>query len=315
MKFDYNLKKEIIDNIADDSSFLQGMIISSGRIEKTADSENICISHIIYHAALKVITIIKGLYKKEDTELTFEEPKGNKKARAYVVIVDAKTTKQIMQDFALIENQGALNIRKSAYGNYQLNELIGFLQGIYMGKGRVFLPKDDIDSTSSYQLEMVLDSKGQMQQLALLINSQGILIKEGERRDNPILYIKDSETISDFLALLKASNAVLMLQSLIIERDVRNNINRAVNCNVANINKTITAASEQIKAIMLIDQRIGLNSLDNKLKELAMLRLNNPEASLSDLAAMLSGEVTKSGINHRMRKIMEIADTEGRKGL
>jgi DNA-binding protein WhiA len=187
------------------------------------------------------------------------------------------------------------------------------MQGTFLSIGRVFLPKEDEDGKSSlYQLEMVFDVKSRADNIKKMAESLGIAIKDGERRDNFVLYIKDSETISDFLAHLKASNAVLLLQNLKIERDVRNNANRAVNCSVANIEKTVAAAAEQISAIKKIQEKQGLQMLDEKLRELAEIRLNNPEASLNDLKDMLKDKVTKSGINHRMRKLMQIADEGGK---
>ena len=248
---------------------------------------------------------MRRIYPRADIEMTFIAPRGPKKFREYEIEADVKSSDKIIKDLGLKVIDGALGIDNSGYKSLKGESLTAFLQGIYLSRGRVFLPKD---KSSLYQLEITFSDKKRMEEIAKLIESINIPIKKSERRkDNYILYIKDSELISDFLIHLKAMDAVLKLQSLIVERDVRNNTNRAVNCNVYNINKCITAASGQIEAIKEIDRKYGLNSLDKSLKELAELRLNNPEATLNELAAMLPEKVSKSCINHRMRKIMSLA--------
>lgn len=305
MDYDANLKREILSAIQDDNSYLKAMIINIGKIEVVNESKYLHISHTIYQIAWDISRALKKLYRKADVEMTFEEPHGNRKSRGYVIIVDPRTTAQIIKDYDLIEQDG---LRPKSYKDNLSDEakIIGFLQGIFLSRGRVFLPVDDTKATY-YQLEIVLQCQAMRKYVKGLFDSLNVAIKEGERRNYYILYIKDSEVISDYIALMGASEAVIELQSLIVVRDVRNNTNRAVNCNVANISKSINAASEQIEAIKMIDSKQGLNSLDDKLKELAYARLNNPEATLSDLAVMLSDNVSKSGINHRMRKLMQLA--------
>jgi len=312
MDYDYNLKNEILKNILSDTAYLLAVITSIGRIKTEENAENLVISHPMYQVALDVVRAIRAKYPRSEVEMTFIEPHGTVKARYYEIIVDNRATRDIIQDFNLIVEEETLKISKKRYGEFSGDDLVGFLQGVYLSRGRIFLPKEDEEGKSSlYQLEIVFDIKSQRDEVKKMAEKLMINIKEGERRDNYLLYIKDSETISDFLANLKASNAVLELQSIIVERDVRNNANRAVNCSVANIAKSVSAASEQIEAIKIIEEKRGLNSLDEKLKELALLRLNNPDASLNDLAEMIN--ITKSGINHRMRKLMQISKDEGEK--
>lgn len=306
MEFDANLKREILSNIKDDEAYLSGILTTIGRIESVNGLDNIYISHIMYEIAWDIVRAVRDRYKRSEIEMTFEEPHGNKRVRSYAIIIDNKTTKEMLKDYDLVVIDGVI-MHRNNLKSLQGEKLIGYLQGVYLAKGRVFLPKDDEEGKSSlYQLEMVFSSRKGMDYIKDLIIKSGINIKESERRDNLVLYIKDSEIISDFFAMFGASNAVMELQSLIIERDVRNNANRAVNCSVANIGKAIDAASDQIEAIELIVKNAGINSLEENLRELAQLRLNNPEATLTDLAGLL--DVTKSCINHRMRKIMQIAE-------
>lgn len=308
MDFDANLKREILENISDSRTYLAGIFSMLARIEEIDKRKKITVSHSMYEIALDVARVIKAQYQRSDIEIAFKEPYGLIKVRHYMVIVDCKTTRKIIEDYDFIVKDNLLAFRNDIFTNNYNNKdkVIAALQGIFLSRGRVFIPNGE--NSSIYQLEIICYNKQQAKNIRNIIQSLNINIKVFERRENYLLYIKDSEKISDFLALIKASNSVMELQSLIIERDIRNNANRAVNCNVANITKIVKAASEQIEAIKIIDRYKGINSLNDNLKELANLRLNNPESSLSELSNMLKPRITKSGINHRMRKIKEIAE-------
>ena len=124
-----------------------------------------------------------------------------------------------------------------------------------------------------------------------------------------MLYIKDSESIKDLLALLGATQCVLDLSDEMAKRDLRNTVNRQVNCINANINKTVEASMKQISAINLINSEIGLESLPDDLQEVAVLRLANPQESMEELLKLSTIKLTKSGLNHRFRRILKIAET------
>ena len=127
------------------------------------------------------------------------------------------------------------------------------------------------------------------------------------RKNAPIVYIKEYQLICDALALVGANKAVLCLQNEAAIRELRNNINRQNNCINANLNKTIGASVKQLNAIRIIQENVGLESLSEGLMELALLRLANPDASLEELRRLSTQELTKSGINHRFAKLLEIA--------
>lgn len=306
MDFDANLKREILSEIKSERYYLLGLINTLAKLDE--ETKSMTMTHVMYEIAMDIARVVKSLYRRADVEIAFVEPHGNIKTRSFEMIIDPKTTKEIISDYDLIEIDKMYRFRK-LNPIIDANDRIALLQGVFLARGRVFIPHNDKEKkTSLYQLEMTFRFTKLKEYIKDIINSLNISIKEWERRDKHILYINDSETISDFIALMGASSAVMELQSLIIERDIRNNANRAVNCSIANISKTVDAASKQIDAIKIIDKRQGLDTLPEKLKELAYLRLQNPEATLSDLATLLSGEVTKSGINHRMRKLIEIAE-------
>ena len=129
-----------------------------------------------------------------------------------------------------------------------------------------------------------------------------------KRKENYVVYIKEGEQIVDVLNIIGAHQALLKLEDIRVLKDIRNNINRLVNCETANLGKTINASVKQIENIEIIDKYMGLNKLSNNLREVAELRLENFDASLKEIGLMLDPPVGKSGINHRFRKIEELAD-------
>ena len=128
------------------------------------------------------------------------------------------------------------------------------------------------------------------------------------RKGNHVIYFKDSESIEDILAIIGAQTASLHVMGIKIEKDVKNTVNRRLNFEMSNINKTVNAAKLQVEAIELIESKIGISSLPENLQELAHLRLENPEASLSELENLLSEPISRSGINHRLSRIVKFSE-------
>lgn len=142
-----------------------------------------------------------------------------------------------------------------------------------------------------------------------MMNRFGLNARTLERRSGYITYLKESEKISDFLALIGASVSVMRFEDTRIVRDMRNSVNRLVNCENANLNKTIDAASRQIENIKYLDKQVGLDTLPERLREVAVVRVENPDASLKELGDMIpSGPISKSGVNHRLRKLNKMAE-------
>ena len=138
--------------------------------------------------------------------------------------------------------------------------------------------------------------------------------KQTKRRSGYIVYLKEAEKIGDFLHIIGAVNAMLAFEDLRIMRDMRNSVNRLVNCDTANMKKTASAAAKQVEEIKLIDKKIGLDKLPEKLAILAKFRLQNPELTLKEVADKVpDGPISKSGINHRFQKIKKIAQNLGEK--
>lgn len=176
-----------------------------------------------------------------------------------------------------------------------------YLRGAFLAAGSVSNPEN------SYHLEIYTDYQEQADDIAALIDTFSVSAKVTTRKNGFLVYIKDSEQIVEFLNVIGAHHALLNFENVRILKDIRNRINRLVNFETANVNKTVEAAVKQAEAIRIINEFAGLDSLEEPLRLLANLRLQNPEASLQELGEMLEPPLGKSGVNHRMRKLEKIS--------
>ena len=176
------------------------------------------------------------------------------------------------------------------------------VRGAYLGGGSLNNPN------SKYHLEILFKTEEDRTKIAEIIKSFYIEIKYFKRNEKYSLYIKDGEEISKFLALIGANNSVLRYEEIRVEKDSRNSINRIVNCETANLNKTINASVYQIQAIQKIKKFGKYNELPDTLKEIADVRIENPNLSLTELGKLLKNPIGKSGVNHRLKKIIQLAE-------
>ena len=183
-----------------------------------------------------------------------------------------------------------------------MEQMRWFIKGIYLGAGSINNPE------KKYHLEIGIAQKQHAEKVVK--NLQAFSIKSNiiEKNNQYSVYIKDGEEILKFLALLVSNKAVLTFEEIRVQREMNNKINRIVNCETANLNKTINASIEQIEAIRKLKEGGNFEKLDEPLKEIAELRLQNPNTSLIELGKMLKKPVGKSGVNYRLKKIMEIAN-------
>ena len=162
-------------------------------------------------------------------------------------------------------------------------------------------------------MEFVTNNEDYANSLRDLINSFGLNSKIVARKNSFVVYLKESEQISDLLSMIGAYQALLSLQSTKIVKEMRNNVNRIVNCETANLSKTVNAAVRQVENIKLIQNKIGISSLPENLQEIALLRVENEDMSLKELGEMLNPPISKSGVNHRLKKIEQIANEKKKK--
>ncbi len=179
-----------------------------------------------------------------------------------------------------------------------------FLRGAFLSGGSI------TDPTKSYHLEMVTTHYNVSREVFSILLELGFTPKDAVRGGNYVTYFKQSESIEDFFTLIGAPVAAMDIMSEKVEKDMRNAVNRRVNCDSANADKIVSAAAEQLDAIRRIERRAGLDELPERLRETALLRIANPEASLIDLAQLAIPPVSKSCISHRLRKLVEMSGKE-----
>ena len=210
--------------------------------------------------------------------------------KSFVITVKAKEI-----DFTCIQgNEISFKLEQKA----KEENLKAIIRGAFMGSGSMNNPERE------YHLEVDLNSQQNQEKLVEIIQSLGIKAKTLPKA----IYIKEGEEISKFLALIGAARAVMQFEEIRIQKEMRGKVNRLVNCKTANLNKTINASIEQIAAIQKLQKTGKFNKLEDNLKEIALLRLENPDMPLVELGQLLKEPVGKSGVNYRLKKIVEIAN-------
>ena len=252
--------------------------------------------------ARRIYVLLKKNYEVE-VELLVRKKMRLKKNNIYIVRLKERA-REILEDLAIIENSFSFvhNISSSLIEKKCCRR--SYLRGAFLAGGSVNNPE-----TSSYHLEIFSLYKEHNDALCELMNSFDLNSKTLERKKGFITYLKEAEKITEFLNIVGAHSALLRFEDVRIVRDMRNSVNRLVNCETANLNKTIGAALRQVENIRFIESSVGLDVLPDKLREIAELRVAHQDVTLKELGEMVSGSaISKSGINHRLRKIDEIAE-------
>jgi DNA-binding protein WhiA len=229
-----------------------------------------------------------------------------KKQNNYIIKINEKLTRQFLEETRMIEDND-LNIMNF---NYKVPEDFidsdlckrAYIKGSFMVSGSISNPE------KSYHAEFVSNKEAQSKTIQDILKTYGIIGKNIYRKNNYVTYIKESEQISDLLALMGANNAVLDFENIRAVKETRNQINRVINCETANLDKIVDTSMRQINNIKILKKYKVIDQLPESLRELAYLRLKHSNASLKELGQMLNPPLGKSGVNHRLRKIEEIAE-------
>ena len=305
MSFASETKKELTNlevkdccGLAELSALIQmngSLSFTNKKLAVDIQTENAAIARRIY-------TLIKRFYPVT-VELLVRKKMRLKKNNVYIVrLVDH--ARRILEDLGIIgegfefvtEICPKLIMKKCCKRSY--------LRGAFLAGGSVNNPE-----TSSYHLEIFSLYKEHSEALCELMNSFDLNAKTLERKKGYMTYLKEAEKITDFLIIIGANNAMLKFEDIRILRDMRNSVNRLVNCETANLNKTIGASVRQVENIKYIQGTVGLDVLPEKLREIAELRVAHKDVTLKELGEMVSsGPISKSGINHRLRKVDAIAE-------
>lgn len=298
MSFTGSVKEEVINL---NSSDLESRACLSAIIHNVGSITNDSIKVVTENSLLAkyIDTLLRDIY---DITPKITVRKGYNFNKNYLYIIEfINKLDLVIKDLSLDDNIP----KEYLYDDSEL--LRSYLRGIFLAIGSINDPKK-----SRYHLEFLVDSKKYAYFIMDKLNSFNLNSKVLKRETKYMIYVKESEKISDFLRLIGASKAVMYYEDIRIYRDHVNMTNRLNNCEQANVEKTINAANEQIKEIELLKEKDVYDLLDDKVKEVAVYRLKYPDVSLTELSEIISVEtgnkITKSGLHHRMRKIKEMAN-------
>ncbi len=253
--------------------------------------------------ARRLYALIRQLYKQEASLIVRRKMK-LKKNNQYVVRL-SHDVKPMLRDLSILDPLG-LSINTAVAENI-LNEpqrMRSYLRGAFLAGGSVNNPE-----TSRYHLEIYSLYADHNEGILQMMNHFDLNARTVARRSGDIVYLKEAEKIADFLNVIGATNAMLKFEDVRIMRDMRNSVNRLVNCETANMSKTVDAAQKQIDNITFLQTHGGLDQLPARLRDMAQVRVDHPDISLTELGKLVpGGPISKSGVNHRLRKINELAD-------
>ena len=306
MSYTTNIKNEIVNleyPKAETISELSAIININSIIEKDSFSiytENIGLSRRIYK-------LIKDLY---NVEATIKKEKINRLNKKYIIHLTVnQNVDKILKDLSIIDENSKRLFKPKDYICEIEEEKKAYLRGSFLISGSINDPK-----TSRYHLELIIQNKETASFINKLLNEMNFNSKILKRDKNYMVYLKESEKISDFIKLLNAYNSLFYYEDIRIYRDHKNMTNRLNNCEQANIDKIVFSSNEQLENIEILKKTYDFDLLDDKIKEICIYKEKYPESSMQELANIMSIEtnkkITKSGVNHRFRKIKEMIKKE-----
>ncbi|MDT8716088.1 DNA-binding protein WhiA [Clostridium sp. 19966] len=309
MSFSSKVKEEVCRNmemsLEEATAVIAGIMKVSGTLSLVGNNninfrittENATIARMIFKLLKSYFNIHSRLMVKRSNSL--------KKNNIYMVMItEDMHVKDFLKKVGILKDENVIafdyGIRESIVSTEETKKY--YIRGAFLGGGSISNPE------KTYHLEFVTHDFDYAKALSEMINSFGLASKVIQRKSSFIIYIKEGEQIVDLLNIIGAHSSLLEVENIRIMKEMRNNVNRLVNCETANLSKTVNAAVRQVESIKLIQSEIGLGRLPKNLREIAELRLNYPDESLKELGEMLDPPVGKSGVNHRLRRIEKIAD-------
>ena len=281
---------------------LAGYLITNCNIVKSNDK---FILKMTTGSASSIRRMYNAFRKMYDvTPITNIEKEKENKDNLYELIVENNEDLQKIFKNALVNIDVNLQIVIDDKGKIKEKEccMRSFLRGVFLGTGSI------IEPNSGNHLELLLSNEQNTNFVNSILTEVGISTKMMKRKKSLVIYIKDAEIIADFLRVLGSSKAILAFEQTKVEKEYRNNMNRKINCEVANMDKTAVAASEQLKDIMKLKKAKAFQKMPKNLQQIANLRIKYPEASLDKIGNMLEPALSRSGVSHRFKKIKELAN-------
>lgn len=269
------------------------MVLGGGGVGMNFSSENAAV-------ARKVLGLIKrGLELR--TEVVVSRARRLKKNNTYLVrVTPSPHVREVLVSLGILGGEG-INIGQDSPLLRRQCCRRAYLRGAFLGGGSVNRPEGD------YHLELVSANPDFARTLTKVMKGFSLPVGLSERKQDYVVYLKGGDAITDFLQIIGAHNALLDFENVRVVKEMRNQVNRLVNCETANLQKTVNAAVRQAGSIQLLLENGLLEKLPKALRETALLRLEHPEASLQEMVELSTGKVSRSGLNHRLRKLEEMA--------
>lgn len=297
--------KEEISEISNTKSEIIAELAGFIRNNATITTDSITLTTENKTTVERIKGFLKSVYEV-DTEITTRDNMNFSKKELYALVIDNKVN-LILQDIGYIDKD---NNRLETLPTYIIGaneEIRAYLRGVFLTCGSINDPK-----TSRYHMELFISTPEESILVQKLLNLFDLNAKILNRDKGYMIYIKEAEKISDFIKILGANKAVMYYEDVRIYRDQKNKTNRLNNCEQANIDRIVATATEQLEQIKIIEDTASVDLLDDKARETLEYRKKYPEASLKELAEIISFEtgknLSKSGLNHRLRKIKELAE-------
>lgn len=303
MSYSSDVKDEIsalpLKNLIEQMYELEGMLRLASEIIIEADGIKISFQTANANVARRFLNLLKN-YIKCDISIASKKVNRLNQNNIYYININSMSD-ALLEEFGLLTNSPNTDEIVSSS-----ETIAAYLRGAFLVKGSVNSP-----SSSNYHLEIYTTSSEESVFIQALMNHFDLNAKITKRRDNYIIYMKALESIKDFLRIIGSVQAVFMLEEAQIERELHSNVQRKLNIEVANDSKALKSAQEQLKYIRYIEYNYQLEKLDGRLLLIMKVRKQNPEASLNELIDILKNEhgeiITKSGLNHRLQRLKEIA--------
>ncbi|MGN0403823.1 MAG: DNA-binding protein WhiA [Bariatricus sp.] len=273
------------------------MIDRRGRYSLKIHTENLSVARKCFTLLIKTFNI------RTDIAIRTNRVKGS--VSYYIIVKEHDAALRILQAAKLIDQYGEIEEELSVVRNIVIQETCckrAFLRGAFLASGSISDPE------KSYHFEIVCATREKAEQIQKIMKCFELDGKIVLRKKSYVVYLKEGSQIADVLNVMEAHVALMDFENVRILKEMRNTVNRKVNCETANINKTVSAAVKQIDDIRYIQETKGLDKLPEGLKDMALTRLTYPEASLKELGSLVTPPVGKSGVNHRLRKLSEMAE-------
>ncbi len=310
MSFSSQVKEELFKHTGQSRhcqlAELAAIIISLGLVTEDEDrGRRLCLQTDNALALRKFFTLLKKAFNIV-TCILEDEPDVRYKGRTYrPVLTDNNQIESVLGALRLIDEDGSVRSFENGVNPMVTRNSCckrAFLRNLFLCNGSIS------DPNKGYHLEFVCDYEEQARQLREMIESFDIEARIVRRKKYFVLYVKEGAGIVDLLNIMEAPVSLMDLENLRIVKEMRNSINRRVNCEVANITKTVNAAAKQIEDITFIRDNYGFMKLPEPLRQMAEVRLEHPDATLMELGRILDPPVGKSGVNHRLRKLSDLAE-------